>query len=273
MTSDADTWHIICWWLTDHSLTCCVYVCLTDWMKVEQRVEPAKKAAQVLYKKLQGCMQSQLGLEAEKRMVLNHLCPWENSWKVFDALQEVVSSAFVFTEKAPPYAAVHQHGREPQRLWRRVVYQVQLSIQPSLHALTRTLDCSHMNISWLDSCFQFWVKEKEDPLCCLCILILVSYLYFWGFEALQYTLLIVIRFSSCCTSIVFTVVSYMHYDGCWLCLCVCGRRVLEMCCFMEKMLASMLADFEMKVEKAVLEPLNKLSEVSTTHIVRTACHW
>lgn len=30
---------------------------------------------------------------------------------------------------------------------------------------------------------------------------------------------------------------------------------------MEKMLANKLADFEMKVEKAVLEPLNKLSEV------------
>lgn len=44
--------------------------------------------------------------------------------------------------------------------------------------------------------------------------------------------------------------------------CVRGRRVLEMCCFMEKIMASMLADFEMKVEKAVLEPLNKLSEVS-----------
>lgn len=42
------------------------------------------------------------------------------------------------------------------------------------------------------------------------------------------------------------------------------RRVLEMCCFMEKMLANMLADFEMKVEKAVLEPLNKLSEVRVT---------
>lgn len=40
-----------------------------------------------------------------------------------------------------------------------------------------------------------------------------------------------------------------------------------MCCFMEKMLANMLADFEMKVEKAVLEPLNKLSEVS---MARTA---
>ncbi|KAG8009011.1 SH3 domain-binding protein 1, partial [Nibea albiflora] len=39
-----------------------------DLVVVDQRVEPAKKAAQVLYKKLQGCMQSQPGLEAEKRM-------------------------------------------------------------------------------------------------------------------------------------------------------------------------------------------------------------
>lgn len=48
-----------------------------------------------------------------------------------------------------------------------------------------------------------------------------------------------------------------------------------MCCFMEKMLASMLADFEMKVEKAVLEPLNKLSEVRATccslHIINKRC--
>lgn len=40
-----------------------------DEMKVEQRVEPAKKAAQMLHKKLQGCMQSQTGIDAEKRMV------------------------------------------------------------------------------------------------------------------------------------------------------------------------------------------------------------
>lgn len=39
------------------------------------------------------------------------------------------------------------------------------------------------------------------------------------------------------------------------------RRVLEMCCFMEKMLANLLTDFEMKLEREVLEPLNKLSEV------------
>lgn len=46
-----------------------------DWLKVEQRVEPAKKAAQLIHKKLQGCMQSQSGLEAEKRMVQKHLRP------------------------------------------------------------------------------------------------------------------------------------------------------------------------------------------------------
>lgn len=40
-----------------------------DEMQVEQRVEPAKKAAQMLHKKLQGCMQSQTGIDAEKRMV------------------------------------------------------------------------------------------------------------------------------------------------------------------------------------------------------------
>lgn len=40
---------------------------------------------------------------------------------------------------------------------------------------------------------------------------------------------------------------------------------------MEKMLANTLADFEMKVEKAVLGPLNKLSEVRltpSTHVDR-----
>lgn len=41
-----------------------------------------------------------------------------------------------------------------------------------------------------------------------------------------------------------------------------------MCCFMEKRLANMLAEFEMKVEKGVLEPLNKLSEVRMT---QSAC--
>lgn len=49
----------------------CVYLSVS--MQVEQRVEPAKKAAQVLHKKLQCCMQSQPGLEAEKRMVLSCL--------------------------------------------------------------------------------------------------------------------------------------------------------------------------------------------------------
>ncbi|XP_024913128.1 SH3 domain-binding protein 1 isoform X2 [Cynoglossus semilaevis] len=46
------------------------------------------------------------------------------------------------------------------------------------------------------------------------------------------------------------------------------RRVLEMCCFMEKMLANLLTDFEMKLEREVLEPLNKLSEEDLPEILR-----
>ncbi|XP_070847098.1 SH3 domain-binding protein 1 [Chaetodon trifascialis] len=110
-----------------------------DLVLVEQRVEPAKKAAQVLHKKLQGCMQSQPGLEAEKRM-----------------------------KKLP-------------------LMLLSVSMAESLKDL-----------------------DAESPI----------------------------------------------------------RRVLEMCCFMEKMLASMLADFEMKVEKAVLEPLNKLSEDDLPEILK-----
>ncbi|GLD72838.1 SH3 domain-binding protein 1-like protein [Lates japonicus] len=108
-------------------------------MKVEQRVEPAKKAAQVLHKKLQGCMQSQPGLEAEKRM--------------------------------------------------------------------KKLPLMLLSISMAESLKDF---DAESSI----------------------------------------------------------RRVLEMCCFMEKMLANMLADFEMKVEKEVLEPLNKLSEDDLPEILK-----
>ncbi|KAF5906312.1 SH3 domain-binding protein 1-like, partial [Clarias magur] len=46
------------------------------------------------------------------------------------------------------------------------------------------------------------------------------------------------------------------------------RRVLEMCCFMENMLAQTLADFEVKLEKDVLEPLNKLSEEDLPEILK-----
>ncbi|XP_070783131.1 SH3 domain-binding protein 1 [Enoplosus armatus] len=110
-----------------------------DLVLVEQRVEPAKKAAQVLHKKLQGCMQSQQGLDAEKRM--------------------------------------------------------------------KKLPLMLLSVSMAESLKDF---DAES----------------------------------------------------------CIRRVLEMCCFMEKMLASMLADFEMKVEKAVLEPLNKLSEDDLPEILK-----
>ncbi|KAM6963698.1 SH3 domain-binding protein 1 [Tautogolabrus adspersus] len=110
-----------------------------DLVLVEQRVEPAKKAAQVLHKKLQGCMQSQFGLEAEKRM--------------------------------------------------------------------KKLPLMLLSVSMAESLKDFDAGSSI-------------------------------------------------------------RRVLEMCCFMEKMLASMLADFEMKVEKDVLEPLNKLSEEDLPEILR-----
>lgn len=100
----------------------CVYV--SGSMQVEQRVEPAKKAAQVLHKKLQGCMQSQLGLEAEKRMVLRRLHS-QDVWKHWDGYQKKVClSTSLCTEKAPSDAAVCQHGGKPQRLRCRVLYQV-----------------------------------------------------------------------------------------------------------------------------------------------------
>lgn len=44
--------------------------------KVEQRVEPAKKAAQIIYKKLVGCLQSQQGLDSERRMVSPYSIMW-----------------------------------------------------------------------------------------------------------------------------------------------------------------------------------------------------
>ncbi|XP_058476588.1 SH3 domain-binding protein 1 isoform X1 [Solea solea] len=110
-----------------------------DIVLVEQRVEPTKKAAQVLHKKLLGCMQSQPGLEAEKRM-----------------------------KKLP-------------------LMLLSISMAESLKDL-----------------------DAESSI----------------------------------------------------------RRVLEMCCFMEKMLANMLAEFEMKLEREVLEPLNKLSEDDLPEILR-----
>ncbi|KAF3853328.1 hypothetical protein F7725_014016, partial [Dissostichus mawsoni] len=110
-----------------------------DLVMVEQRVEPAKKAAQVLHKKLQGCMHSHTGLDAEKRM--------------------------------------------------------------------KKLPLMLLSVSMAESLKDF---DAESSI----------------------------------------------------------RRVLEMCCFMEKMLASMLADFEMKVEKDVLEPLNKLSEDDLPEILK-----
>ncbi|XP_014894235.1 SH3 domain-binding protein 1 [Poecilia latipinna] len=110
-----------------------------DLVQVEQRVEPAKKAAQVLHKKLLACMQSPVGLEAERRM--------------------------------------------------------------------KKLPLMLLSISMAESLKDFDAQSSI-------------------------------------------------------------RRVLEMCCFMEKMLATMLADFELTVEKEVLEPLNKLSEEDLPEILK-----
>lgn len=110
-----------------------------DLVRVDQRVEPARRAAQVLHKKLLGCMQSQSGMEAERRM--------------------------------------------------------------------KKLPLMLLSISMAENLKDF---DAESSI----------------------------------------------------------RRVLEMCCFMEKRLANMLADFEMKLEKEVLEPLNKLSEEDLPEILK-----
>ncbi|KAK2876535.1 hypothetical protein QQF64_004664 [Cirrhinus molitorella] len=110
-----------------------------DLVLVEQRVEPAKKAAQIIYKKLVGCLQSQQGLDSERRM-------------------------------------------------------------------------------------------KKLPLMMLSVSMAESFKDFDGESSI--------------------------------------RKVLEMCCFMQNYLARTLADFEMKLEKEVLVPLNKLSEEDLPEILK-----
>ncbi|XP_031691172.1 SH3 domain-binding protein 1 [Oncorhynchus kisutch] len=110
-----------------------------DLVMVEQRVEPAKKAAQVIHKKLLGCLQSQLGLDTERRM-------------------------------------------------------------------------------------------KKLPLMLLSVSMAESFKDFDADSSI--------------------------------------RKVLEMCCFMENHLAKTLAEFELKLEKEVLEPLNKLSEEDLPEILK-----
>ncbi|XP_059388089.1 SH3 domain-binding protein 1 [Carassius carassius] len=110
-----------------------------DLVLVEQRVEPAKKAAQIIYKKLVGCLQSQQGLDPERRM-------------------------------------------------------------------------------------------KKLPLMMLSVSMAESFKDFDGDSSI--------------------------------------RKVLEMCCFMQNFLARTLSDFEMKLEKEVLVPLNKLSEEDLPEILK-----
>ncbi|KAI1884559.1 hypothetical protein AGOR_G00227640 [Albula goreensis] len=110
-----------------------------DLALVEQRVEPAKKAAQVIYKKLACCLQSQQGLDADKR--------------------------------------------------------------------TKKLPLMMLSVSMAESFKDF---DVDSPI----------------------------------------------------------RRVLEMCCCMETLLAKTLAEFEVQLEKEVLEPLNKLSEEDLPEILK-----
>ncbi|TSK14678.1 SH3 domain-binding protein 1 [Bagarius yarrelli] len=119
--------------------------CVCGCVKVEQRVEPTRKAAHLIYKKLVGCLQSQQGLDSEKRMVI------------------------------------------------------------------------------LPSC-------KKLPLMLLSVSMAESFKDFDGESSI--------------------------------------RKVLEMCCFMQNILAQTLADFEVKLEKDVLEPLNKLSEEDLPEILK-----
>ncbi|MBN3292798.1 3BP1 protein, partial [Polypterus senegalus] len=58
------------------------------------------------------------------------------------------------------------------------------------------------------------------------------------------------------------------------------RKVLEMCCCIENKLAKELAEYELQMEKEVLEPLNKLSEEDLPDILRNkklfakhSCDW
>uniref|UniRef100_A0A3B3S5D7 SH3 domain binding protein 1 n=1 Tax=Paramormyrops kingsleyae TaxID=1676925 RepID=A0A3B3S5D7_9TELE len=108
-------------------------------LQVEQRVEPTKKAAQIIHKKLSACLQSQSGLDAEKR--------------------------------------------------------------------TKKLPLMMLSMSMAESLKDF---DGDSPI----------------------------------------------------------RRVLEMCCFMQTLLAKTLADFEVQLEKEVLEPLNKLSEEDLPEILK-----
>ncbi|XP_023685646.1 SH3 domain-binding protein 1-like [Paramormyrops kingsleyae] len=110
-----------------------------DLVLVEQRVEPTKKAAQIIHKKLSACLQSQSGLDAEKR--------------------------------------------------------------------TKKLPLMMLSMSMAESLKDF---DGDSPI----------------------------------------------------------RRVLEMCCFMQTLLAKTLADFEVQLEKEVLEPLNKLSEEDLPEILK-----
>lgn len=150
------------------------------WPKVEQRIEPARKAAQVLHKKLQGCMQSQPGLEAEKRMVavLMHLRGlWKCSvsyWKCHMS-SSLYRKSFLWCFCLSAWQKVWKTSMQSPQSGDRFD-PLQLPIHPSIDQsvfctwtpmLLLTLESckSLMTVVWRFSSFQFWVKKERG--CCL----------------------------------------------------------------------------------------------------------
>lgn len=125
--------------------------------------------------------------------------------KTFDWSLKGVTSASVPTEKAPSDAAVRQHGREPQRLRRRVLYQVTGLIQ-SIHTIPPwsgpevfTNDCCHV-IKLMTSVWWFSVLDEKErgshTLSTACDYISI-HVFIYSFEALIESLCI-LTFTSCC---------------------------------------------------------------------------
>ena len=169
--------HKLCKW-RDHvvsALSVGAWLCVSNWVKVEQRVEPAKKAAQVLHKKLQGCMQSQQGLDAEKRMVLKVLSPLGGGREASDWLLSGLHLLLSPQKKLPLMLlsismaeSLKDFDADSSIRWQVWSSAVHPSIHPSIHALDLTAN------NWLQSCekphdcstlaFSFGWKGKRIPL-------------------------------------------------------------------------------------------------------------
>lgn len=160
--------HKPCKW-RDHvvsALSVAAWLCVSNWVQVEQRVEPAKKAAQVLHKKLQGCMQSQQGLDAEKRMVLKVLSLMSFWLAAFGCY-----ICFCLHRKSSPWCCCPSAWRRASKTLMQSPlsgdrFDALQSIHPSIHLFMLltwqlTTDCSHVKnlmtvVRWLSV-----LDEKE----------------------------------------------------------------------------------------------------------------